>query len=533
MCGIIFVPNCSVLEKTALIEASEKLKPRGPDLSQNLFECNHFFGFHRLCINDLSVKGMQPFVNEKFIVLCNGEIYNHELLRSKLPRHEWLGTSDCEIIAPLIEKYGISIALKMMRGVFAFVIYDRRDDTFTVCRDAIGIKSLYIGQKFGQLAFASELKSLDSICDCIEMFPAGHVYHSRKGMRCWANLNYSNCPKFSNVDLCKPCNQRSNWNEDEIKVKIVNILTDCVNVRCENTDRPVGCFLSGGLDSSLVAALVAKYMNENGKNILRTFSVGMAGATDLIAARKVADYIGSEHHELIVTREEMIEAIPRVVKRIESYDITTVRASTGMVLLSDYIKENFDTTVIFSGEGADELSGSYKYFDNAPSPEDIQNESTRLVKDLQYFDVLRCDKSVSGSGLEARTPILDMKFVDFYMRIHPRFKRNNPIEKRLLRDAFRPYKLLPPEILDRKKEAFSDGVSDMKTPWFKIIQDHCESIIGSIPLSGTEQHNMPFSKESAWYRQIFDKCYPGRATTIPYFWLPKWTEEKDPSARLL
>ena len=146
MCGIIFVPNCSVLEKTALIEASEKLKPRGPDLSQTLFACNPFFGFHRLCINDLSVKGMQPFVNEKFIVLCNGEIYNHELLRSKLPRHEWLGTSDCEIIAPLIEKYGISIALKMMRGVFAFVIYDRRDDTFTVCRDAIGIKSLYIGQ---------------------------------------------------------------------------------------------------------------------------------------------------------------------------------------------------------------------------------------------------------------------------------------------------------------------------------------------------------------------------------------------------
>ena len=314
---------------------------------------------------------------------------------------------------------------------------------------------------------------------------------------------------------------------------MVDILTNCVNIRCETTDRPVGCFLSGGLDSSLVASLVAKYMK---KTKLLTFSVGMEGATDLIAARKVADYIGSEHHELVVLKEDMIAAIPRVIERIESYDITTVRASTGMVLLSDYIKKNFDTTVIFSGEGADELSGSYKYFDNAPTAEDMQAESTRLVKDLQYYDVLRCDKSVSGAGLEARTPILDMKFVDFYMRINPIYKRNHPIEKRLLREAFRPYELLPQEILDRKKEAFSDGVSDLETPWFKIIQDHCDTIISDSDFSNmvlAYDHNVPFSKESLWYRQIFERFYPNRANTIPYFWLPKWTTEKDPSARLL
>jgi len=530
MCGIIFVPNCANVPRKTLIGASEKLRPRGPDKYQNLFMAGGFFGFQRLCINDLTMKGMQPFVDDKYIVVCNGEIYNHQELRRAVEQKdgtkEWLGTSDCEVIAPLIDQFGLDIALKMIRGVFAFVLFNRRDKTFIVCRDAVGIKSLYVGERRGgPLAFASELKALDSFCQSIEMFPAGHVYHSRRGMRCWADLNFSS-PR-------KSLSRYSNFNEEEIKNRMVDILTNCVNIRCETTDRPVGCFLSGGLDSSLVASLVAKYMK---KTKLLTFSVGMEGATDLIAARKVADYIGSEHHELVVSKEDMIAAIPRVIERIESYDITTVRASTGMVLLSDYIKKNFDTTVIFSGEGADELSGSYKYFDNAPTAEDMQAESTRLVKDLQYYDVLRCDKSVSGAGLEARTPILDMKFVDFYMRINPIYKRNHPIEKRLLREAFRPYELLPREILDRKKEAFSDGVSDLETPWFKIIQDHCDTIISDSDFSNmvlAYDHNVPFSKESLWYRQIFERFYPNRANTIPYFWLPKWTTEKDPSARLL
>ena len=235
----------------------------------------------------------------------------------------------------------------------------------------------------------------------------------------------------------------------------------------------------------------------------------------------------------------MLAAIPRTIKRIESYDVTTVRASTPMVLLSDWIKDKFSTTVLFSGEGADELSGSYKYFEKAPSNREFQKESVRLVSDLQYFDVLRCDKSVSGSGLEARTPFFDMKFVNFYMRLNPGLKRvkGTRIEKQLLRDAFRSGDLLPPALLDRRKEAFSDGCSSLSRPWFQVIQDHVEKKLSDYEfkmLSDKFIINKPLTKEGLWFRSIFEKHYPDRGNVVPYIWRPKWCHGMtDPSARLI
>ena len=526
MCGIFYT---SAPALPTIIAAARTLSKRGPDASSEQTVDGNFFAFHRLAINDLSSAGMQPFVTEKFAFVCNGEIYNSKRLR-KLFNVNFVSNSDCEVIPYLILKYGIVTTLSMLEGVFAFVFLDRTKNEILSARDAIGVKSLYMGtQKYNKaLAIASELKALHPICakGSVSQFPAGHYYESSTGSLVrWANLNFSPrrapaIPKYPECVL------------DTIK----SLLTEAVRVRLTTSDRQVGCFLSGGLDSSIVAAIAANLTV--GKKI-KTFSVGIQGSTDLKAAREVADWIGSEHHELVVTEEEMLDAIPRVIKRIESYDVTTVRASTPMVLLSDWIKNNFPTTILFSGEGADELSGSYKYFEKAPNNKEFQKESVRLLKDLQYFDVLRCDKSVSGSGLEARTPFFDMKFVNYYMRLDPELKRVKVgrIEKKLLRDAFRSGDVLPPALLDRRKEAFSDGCSSLERPWFKIIEEHADNIISDYEFEMVADSfliNNPLTKEGYWFRSIFETHYNDRGNIVPYIWRPKWCQGMlDPSARLL
>jgi asparagine synthase (glutamine-hydrolysing) len=565
MCGILYTaaqPTASV------ITASRHLSARGPDASSEVSVDNHFFAFHRLRINDLSNEGMQPWVTDDYVFMCNGEIYNSDFLRSLFPSGTpFKSTSDCEVVPHLISKFGIEPTLSFIEGVFAFVYLDRKSKQVIVARDAIGIKSLYIGTRddgnlvrngsemtgilpywpelfpIENFVVASEMKALQSLCapGSVSQFPAGHYFDSTNGsLTRWADLDFSpdvvpsvlkNAGGVSGCDAMEHIRER---------------LTEAVRVRLDTSDRPVGCFLSGGLDSSLVAALASRFVRERsgGKKKIKTFSVGIKGATDLVSAKAVAYWIGSEHHELIVTEEDMIRAIPTVIERIESYDVTTVRASTPMVLLSDWIRHNFETTVLFSGEGADELSGSYRYFKNAPNKDAFQKESVRLLKDLQYFDVLRCDKSVSGSGLEARTPFFDMNFVNFYMRLDARMKMwsgiGTNIEKALLRDAFRPENgergLLPETLLNRRKEAFSDGCSSMERPWFKVIDDHVNSIISDEEYEEQRKQfsvNRPISKEGYWFRAIYEKFYPGRANVVPYIWRPKWTTEKNPSARLL
>ena len=300
------------------------------------------------------------------------------------------------------------------------------------------------------------------------------------------------------------------------------------------SERPVGCLLSGGLDSSLITALVAKHFK---KEDLCTFSIGFEGSEDLKYAKIVADHLNTRHFEYIVTEQMMIQSIEDVIRDIETYDITTIRASTPMYLLSKYIKNNTDITVLFSGEGSDEASGSYMYFHNAPDSNSFNKETVRLLKDLQYFDVLRSDKSTASNGLEVRVPFLDKEFLQYYMQIDPDLKiPNGKIEKYLLRKAF-DNGLLPDEILWRSKEAFSDGVSSKKKSWFEILQCHINNIITDEEFEESAskyKHNPPKLKEALYYRRIFDKHFSNRDSIIPYYWLPKWNGEiNDPSARIL
>jgi asparagine synthase (glutamine-hydrolysing) len=548
MCGIFFTTtNTYDNEKVHLLAA------RGPDAKKKIQYDGTTWFFFRLAIQDTSHLGMQPWETKDFIFMANGEIYNSPHLRTYFTASLFKSTSDCEVVPHVIKKFGIKTALSMIQGVFAFVYLDKKTKRFIVARDALGIKSLYVSasdhfvpsasglpgstadRRLGShreqknVTVSSELKAFNHGTGSppVRQFPAGHFYDSTtRSLTQWHSLKWSPRAVY-------PLAQ---YFDTDIFQTLRCLLKKATLTRLETSDREVGCFLSGGLDSSIVAALAQKEAHRTGVR-LKTFSVGMEGATDLIAARKVAQWIQSDHHEVVFSEKDMIQAIPKTIKRIESYDITTVRAATGMVLLSDYIAKNTQVKVVFSGEGADELSGSYRYFRNAPSPQDLQDESVRLVQDLQYFDILRCDKSVSGAGLEARTPFFDMNFVDWYMRINPSLKcSRGQIEKKIIRDAYAHSGLLPPEILQRGKEAFSDGCSTMNKPWFKIIQDHCDRTISNEEFE--EQRKKfswlpPQTKEAYWYRTIFETCYPGQAMAVPYMWLPKWTTQKDPSARLL
>jgi asparagine synthase (glutamine-hydrolysing) len=302
------------------------------------------------------------------------------------------------------------------------------------------------------------------------------------------------------------------------------------------SDREVGCLLSGGFDSSIITALV---VNENINKKIKTFSIGLENSEDLKYAKSVSDFLGTDHHEVILTEKEMIDAIPDVVKNIETFDITTIRASVPMYLLSDYIKKHTDVKVLFSGEGSDEASGSYLYFHNAPNVNEFKKETDRLMRDLSYFDVLRCDKSIASHGLEVRVPFLDKNFLDFYMTIDPAFKIPSKygIEKYLLRSSFDGIGFLPNDVLWRVKEGMSDGVSSKNRSWFEIIQDFTEGVYTNSEFKEKKNkyvHLPPQFKEALYYREIYDKNYTGREKLTPYYWLPRWSGNiAEPSARIL
>jgi asparagine synthase (glutamine-hydrolysing) len=302
-----------------------------------------------------------------------------------------------------------------------------------------------------------------------------------------------------------------------------------------HADRPIGCLLSGGLDSSLVAALVQRQTDHP----LHTFSVGMKGATDLVAAQTVADFIGSTHHHVELRAEEFLDAIPKVIKALESYDVTTVRASVGMYLLAKYIRQNTDIKVIFSGEGSDEVCQGYIYFHLQPTLQAGDEESRRLIHDLLYYDVLRADRTTAAWGLELRVPFLDTDFIRMYLGLDESLRcPQHGIEKYTLRKAFDEEKLLPPDILWRAKEAFSDGCSSPEVSWHHIIQEKAETVVTDQELETAPQifpHNTPKTKEAYWFRSIFESHYPDMAHLIPYQWMPKWVDPTltDPSARAL
>ena len=525
MCGIFaFLSKycLSIEQKRNLQYFCDKTKHRGPDNSKyiSLNDDRLLFGFHRLAINDITQSGDQPLVlDDNLYLICNGEIYNHVEIETKY-NFQTKGHSDCEVILHLYKQFGIEQTLREISGYFAFAIWDDTKKQMFVARDPIGVRQLYIGtSNDGSICVCSELKGIPTEISNVCQFMPGSwwengLFHS------YYSYDYSTIPSDT-------------MPHDAQLMHIRKLFEHAVEKRFM-FERPFGVFLSGGLDSSLVAALVAK---KNAPIPIHSFSIGMKGSTDLAKARIVSDYIGSIHHEVIVTPEEMLAAIPEVIQQIETWDTTTVRASTPMYLLSKYIKKNTDIVVVFSGEGSDEASGSYLYFHRAPNDAAFQSECVRLLKDLCYFDCLRCDKSTAGNGLEVRVPFLDKEFLTEYMRVPAEWKRpRDGMEKWFIRKAFDGMELLPDEILWRKKEAFSDGVSSTERSWFQIIQDHVDLQISDSEYA--EKKGLlspePQLKESYYYRKIFDQFYPGRSNTIPYYWLPRWSgNTADPSARVL
>jgi asparagine synthase (glutamine-hydrolysing) len=471
---------------------------------------------------DPTPAGNQPFEFDGAFLVCNGEIYNHEELAIE-HGFDLQSGSDCEVILHLYRKVGIEATVKALDGVFAFVIVD--GDNVYAARDPLGIRPLFYGTHLTpsgetEYGLCSEMKGIHGITEDIHPFAPGHWAHFTKGVMTIQAFYHYDYPEMSESD------------ETYLMALIRQKLTAAVDKRMMS-DRPIGCLVSGGVDSSLVAALVARHY-DSGE--LHTFTVGLdIGASDRGYARMVADHIGSTHHEVLLSKEEALALLRETVQICESWDTTTIRASSMQLAVSRYIAQNTDVKVVFNGDVIDEASGSYVYFKNAPSAEAYQDETVRLMREIHLFDVLRTDRTISGCGLEARLPFGDLDFVQSYMSIPAEFRRpREGVEKYLLRKAFDGY--LPDAVLWRPKEAFSDGCSQPEESWSTIIAEFVESMVRDEDFESADfKHGVPRTKEQYFYRQIFEETYPGRAEVIPHYWMPKWCGDDvvDPSARVL
>lgn len=511
MCGIFIQTIEKKDDVLQCMSSLNMLKGRGPESSRFIVDNEKIFiGFRRLPIIDVS-GGEQPFVNGNRVLVANAEIFNHHEIEKTLNLN-CQSKSDCECILRAIEN-GIKVQdiARMLNGDFAFVIVD--ETTITVCRDRVGIRPLFYGFKNGQLAISSEIKAFP------DGFNVEHVQPSTVMTFDIVTKNFS-CIKYYDVYFSDKL-----WFKISPSPCIKTLLINSVKLRLES-ERPVGCLLSGGLDSSIVALILSQLI---GPKNLRTYSIGMKGSIDLKYARIVADFLGTQHSEIIFTPEEGIRAIPDVINALESYDITTVRASIPMYLLGKWIKQNTNDKVIFSGELSDELLCGYLYFHHSPSDEEAENESKRLVENVYKYDALRADRCISSHGLELRVPFADVNVINYCMFILTgKDKRpNKTIEKKLLRDAFNGE--LPNEILWRKKDGFSDGVSSLEKPWYTHIQDYIDTL--NIPLSQNE-----VSKEAQYYKQIYNTYYSQiNYNPITEHWMPKWgiVDKTNPSGRII
>lgn len=524
MCGI-FTAYGANYHWISLEDSFNKIAYRGPD-SSSFVNVNKklIMAFHRLAIMGLSNSGNQPMKHpndESLTLMCNGEIYNYKKLAHKYNFKLSTG-SDCEIILHLFKEFGIRKTIDQLDGVFMFTIYDEIDDILYAGRDPMGVRPGFIASAEKETFISSEAKSLIKFSKNIVPFPPGSW---------WSSENPSTFIRYFYYDSNKP----SSDNENEILENVKTFLTKAV-VKRLMSEREIGCLLSGGLDSSLIASIVSK--NHIGGK-LNTFSIGIEGSVDLQYAQVVAKFIQSNHHSIQISEKDFLGAIETVIYNIESYDTTTVRASVGNYLVSKYIKENTDCKVIFNGDGSDEVCCGYLYLRNAPNPKNLQAESEKLVKELYLYDVLRSDRCISSNGLEARTPFLDKKFVKYYLSIPAElktFNTNDKIEKDLLRKAFDDGTYLPKDVLWRRKVAFSDGVSSQKKSWHKIIQEHVNQKITDQEFSNAQKlmpHCTPLLKESYYYRKIFEGFFPDSEKLIPHFWMPRWSDVIDPSAREL
>jgi asparagine synthase (glutamine-hydrolysing) len=544
MCGIWGYILSQFKDKNLLFSAFSKIKHRGPDRSRfiQLNEFNNLeitLGFHRLAIMDKYSNGDQPFVleweNRTIYTLCNGEIYNYKQLIKDFDL-QVESDCDCEVIPLLYEKFSFEKMLDELNGEFAIAIIDINHYIHTVdiflARDPLGVRPMFYSQNVNELAFCSELKGLSNITTHIEQLPTNAYLHYRVqsdlATNCelipYTKINYNNYDINDNYDI-NNIDHILHLVRDTLELSVIEML---------NSDRPLGALLSGGLDSSLVVSIAANYLYLRGKR-LRTFSIGMPGGTDEQYARMVSEYLNTDHTHIELTNEDFLGALDDVIYAIESYDITTVRASTGQYLICKWIAENTDIKVLLIGDGSDELTAGYLYFHNAPNGEQLHNENVRLLKDIKYFDVLRADRCVAAHGLEARVPYLNYNFVNTYLGINPELRMaNHGYEKWLLRKSFEGY--LPDEVLWRRKEAFSDGVSSNSKSWYTIIQESLADKYSEEELTNNKYIiNTPTTYEGLYYRQQFVKNFGDEnANVIPYFWMPKWCGDiGDPSARFL
>jgi len=533
MCGIFFC--CGSHSFETCFHSARRLQPRGPDQTTVLENEKFMCCFHRLKINDTSDNGNQPFYQDEVYVLCNGEIYNCHELNQRYHLH-CQSTSDCETILQLYlhyksQQWDIQQLPTELDGEFAFLIYDVTLQCLYAGRDRYGVRPLFYSYTPHQLLFASEAKALPRH-PSTQQFPPGSFLHYDIPHDQYTLTMYR--PPFPTTF--------PSVSEDDALGEIRRLLTLAVEKRMMS-DRPIGALLSGGLDSSLVAAIASQYYQQvvapTGKQKkLQTFSIGFEGSTDTHCAALVAQHIQSEHTTVTVTPETFLHALRETIHTIESYDITTVRASVGNFFIARYIRDHSECKVIFTGEYSDEVQGGYLYFKNAPSAEAFHEECVRRVQDICYFDSLRADRCLSNMGLEARVPFSDFDFVEYYLQL-PLPLQHNPdkIEKYLLRKAFDGTSLLPPSILYRPKEAFSDGVSHQEKSWYQIVQEYVNTLVSDDEFE-THRHeytwNPPFTKESYYYRKVFEEEYPTMGHLIPYYWMPKWNQDvSDPSARVL
>lgn len=511
MCGIlaIFCRN-EQRQHQEITAGYETLTKRGPDCGSLTFDNSNIFGFRRLSIVDTSEAGNQPFYSGDVTLLCNGEIYNHKYLEETYDL-QCESKSDCECIIHLYKKIGFDNTIKLLDGVFAIVLVDK--DNVYIARDRIGIRPLFYGiTNDNNFCVASTSSAITGYCKWTKPFkPSFGKYDIRYNRIRTSKYEYARYDT-SGGRVCNIINET---------------LTRAVSKRLM-TDRPMCCMLSGGLDSSLVTSILCKLI---GSENVRTYSIGMEGSQDLKYAKIVSEYLGTQHTEVTFTPEEGFAAIPEIIKDLESYDITTVRASVGMWLLAKYISENSDNIVVLSGEGSDELLMGYLYFHYAPSVYEADKESRRLIDQLYIYDVLRADRCISSHGLEPRVPFLDKYFVNLCLSISPELKVPvNGIEKYQLRKAFED-NYLPNEVLWRRKDGFSDGVSGAEKKWYEQIQEFVEEIISDEEFHHVEE-KFP-SKEAYFYKKTFDDLFPTFQPRYDY-WLPKWVDHGgDPSGRNL
>ncbi len=517
MCGIVcaFDLKQSAEElRPQLLEMGKKIRHRGPDWSGIHSEENAILVHERLAIVD-PASGNQPLFSEdkKLVLAANGEIYNHQELRAKFEgKYNFQTESDCEVLLALYKEQGENF-LDELNGIFGFAIYDTENDAYLIARDHIGIIPLYIGwDANGTFYVASELKALEGVCTKIELFPPGHYLYSKNGYEPvkWYNR------EWTEYDAVK---------DNETSIEDLKDALEAAVHRQLMSDVPYGVLLSGGLDSSVISAIAKKYADKRIESgdadeawwpRLHSFAVGLEGSPDLIAAKKVADHIGTVHHEIHFTIQEGLDAIRDVIYHLETYDVTTIRASTPMYLMSRVIK-SMGVKMVLSGEGSDELFGGYLYFHKAPNDKEFHEETVRKLSKLNLYDCLRANKSLSAWGVEGRVPFLDKEFIDVAMRLNPKDKMITPerMEKWVVRKAFEDY--LPESVAWRQKEQFSDGVG---YSWIDTLKEMVNNEVSDEQLANAAFRfpvQTPKSKEEFFYRSIFAEHFPSdtAALTVP------------------